>query len=346
MLALPNLSPPVSSDVLPPDHIEKQRRSSQASEVEEVDGEKSSKPSLRDRWRKWMSRGYAGKEEDEPGQEVQTSPLLVPPSISDQLPSMMEQTRLRAIPIQQDSPWFQAPLQTDGKLLSRSQKAAEDSTGVWERTLEHDSLQLLDWYLKNSGIHFSTRGLMLLELMSERSPVKIQKMAKEWELAFRHGRGSEVAKPFEELRERSKWLPVNDFWSEGDISASGSKHGGNLDDFMWELRRAGIKPASRRAMLRDLMSQPTRVLYDQLQHHILEDAGCLPLRSWPTPEEEEIRNKAKALLVQEYNGKDNFGGMPHTSEATFREVWITEGRKGMPELQRTNVLRRMRWSGE
>jgi hypothetical protein len=138
---------------------------------------------------------------------------------------------------------------------------------VWENALPHDSLELIDYYLREGRLDYEVRGQMLFDLMCQVDPRSVVKMVDSWKRAYDGDEWDEVIEPYYDY----PWKPApgNSCWQGGDLVRHGGKEKGELDDFLWSLRRAGFSPASRRSMVRGLMSQDSEAGYKKLKSDIL-----------------------------------------------------------------------------
>ena len=121
--------------------------------------------------------------------------------------------------------------------------------------LTHDSLELIDLYLREQRVFESTRGSMLIDLYCQEDPDKALQMVEAWTSASTDEEWDTILDPYKDY----PWQGQNCLWDGEDLQNDRTRRKGRLDDFIWRLRRADIPCGPRRAMLRDRMSQQQHI---------------------------------------------------------------------------------------
>ena len=187
-----------------------------------------------------------------------------------------------------------------------------DRPAEWESALNHDSIDLLDMYLQDFRADNTVRGQMLLDLMDQSDPIAVRKMAKAWLEVANDDQWNQLIEPYVGMM----WRPLNNSWEAGEPEGGVLSHKG-LDPIIWKCRSKGLSPPVRRAIVRDLMSQPSDDAYQQLITRLMR---ILDGYIQPGNNTKEMKKAALEKLAEEYMTKTDFCGMPCVSEAAIEGV--------------------------
>jgi hypothetical protein len=212
----------------------------------------------------------------------------------------------------------------------------------WEKALPHDSLDLLNWYLKKMGIEKEVRGWMLLDLMCDTVHQSVLRTFKSWQDAYYQNSPRKLlTDSYQRLFRRREygWRPVNDFWGTAEIDPRGFRADhGEMDDFIWQLREAEVGPDARTAMLRDLMSQASPNAYMELKRYLVDQTK-------PPHPRALVTGPTKYDLIDKYQRQQNFGGYHHISAAALYAERVAQRKMNkFTEAQINDHLRIIRWS--
>jgi len=253
---------------------------------------------------------------------------------------------------------FQCPIEVTDKRdpsktrpATRAEKRADSLTAPWERALEHDSIDLLQFYLFAEGVHDHVRGWIIMDLLEERDEVAARGLAMGWKEVYqlpltsttRKTKIRKLLEPYRHFEHRQDvWRPaVGDWWSRARFGAHGAKvnveYG--LDDLLWSMRASGVSPAARHAMVRDLLSQPNEDAYLDRKKRLLEAVEMKD--RWDDP----VKYKAvKDELVYHYQKKDKFGGRDVISQKRLAELAEEMQAAKVPRATIGKILREIRWN--
>ena len=253
--------------------------------------------------------------------------------------------------------------ETGAKYLDRAEKRAQKSKGtaVWEGGSPHDSLDLLNFYLKALGIHRRARAWMLVDLIESCDENAIANTIRDWEKAYQTHESAEtdpqkkkevyekrlamlekMTGPYQALEHSwDAWRATDaEWWDTGYISTAGALIAPELDGFLWKMRQHRIGPMARHAMLRDLLSQPTEKRYKALRERLLKEVEGDGRTAW----EDDVQRKLRMdRLINEYNRKIDFDRHRCMSqeEVNFDRQAMTENR--VPSGTQDKILWRKRW---
>ncbi|ORX37381.1 hypothetical protein BD324DRAFT_650978 [Kockovaella imperatae] len=207
---------------------------------------------------------------------------------------------------------------------------------VWEQALPQDSLELLDYYLQDARVDYTARGQLLMDLFDQMDPKSARDLHKAWKETYNSKDWKRILAPYVGVL----WRPLNQAWE--------AKAGGDLDEVLmgkldqinWVLRAKGFRSAIRRAIIRDLMSQPNDqahdMLYEALMARLRQLAPCNEM-----DEENEVQKATRTALNTTYWNKTDFGGQFCMSERVFEDVV----RSLPPGPRSTEVIRFLRRQG-
>ena len=253
---------------------------------------------------------------------------------------------------------FQCPIKVPDRAdpskmrpATRAEKRADSVTAPWERALEHDSIDLLQFYLFAEGVHDHIRGWIIMDLLEERDEVAARELAMGWKEVYqlpltsttRKNKIRKLLEPYRHFEHRQDvWRPAaGDWWSRARFGAHGAKvnveYG--LDDLLWSMRASGVSPAARHAMVRDLLSQPSEDAYLDRKKRLLEAVEMKD--RWDDP----VKYKAvKDELVYHYQKKDRFGGRDVISQKRLAEIAEEMQAAKVPRATIGKILREIRWN--
>ena len=210
--------------------------------------------------------------------------------------------------------------------------AKKDQPAVWERALQHDSIDLIDMYLQDFRVDNTLRGQMLLDLMDQTDPQAVKWMVKAWLEVMNEDQWRPIIEPYVGV----SWRPLNNCWEAGEPEAGLLKHKG-LDPIIWKCRSRGLKPAVRRAIVRDLMSQPSEDAYKQLYRDLDRTLdGYIP----NVRNSRAARKTALADLTKNYMEMTDFGSMLCISEADIEGAMQGISMRGPTAIELMREIRR------
>ena len=326
-------------------------------------------------WKRFKERRatHKGKGAD-PGRSPSPPPLFTTPTPGQIMPSGMTTAQPllsaanpmngRYIDLNDDQYHCQIKRpegQKGSEFLDNTEKRQQRGTAVWEGALPHDSLDLLNFYLKALGIHRRTRAWMIMDLIENYDPHHVFATAKLWAKAYKTHESAEttpeardaaqqqrlsmikeMTAPYHELESSLEvWrASEGDWWDTGYVTTAGALIGAELDGFLWKMRQHRIGPMTRHAMLRDLMSQTTERSYRSLKEKIIKAVEGDEKTMWETEEQRKIRLDQ---LINEYNRKIQFARQKHISqeEIYYDRKAMKENR--VPRKTQNEVLRKKRW---
>lgn len=245
--------------------------------------------------------------------------------------------------------------------LDRVEKRKDNNTAQWESALPHDSLDLLNFYLKALGIHRRTRAWMLMDLIENYDQASVLRTVRAWVKAYQTHESAETdparrdevreervamlkktTAPYHELEQSWEvWrASEGDWWDTGYVTTAGALIGAELDEFLWKMRQNRIGPMPRHAMLRDLLSQTTEKRYRTLRDKLLKAVEGSDQTAWETDKERKARLDG---LLNEYQRKINFGSRTHISQEEVYYDLKAMKENRVPLSTQNDVIRKKRW---
>lgn len=232
--------------------------------------------------------------------------------------------------------------------MTRAEKARLEGTAVWEKALGHDSLDLLNHYMKSNGVYEQIAGYVIMDIVCEENPSIVQKMVNNLRQAYEKQDFKEFLKPYHYINEKSSgWRPARGFFGRGQIHRDygGKVDAGEMDQFIWHMRRYGVEPGARHAMLRALMSQTKEKDYYGLKQHLMDAAEGKVATNWKPRTGVSKQEMDVAVLVKDYRRMNNFAGQYHISVDDI-EKWQKRVMKMIPDQSASNMMRLARWGVE
>lgn len=264
----------------------------------------------------------------------------------------------KGIYLDESSSDFQCPIEladeadpSKKRLATRAERRNDRITAPWERALDHDSIDLLSFYLWAEGVHDHVRGWIIMDILEERDEAAARNLALGWKEVYQLPLTSEIRKkkirqllePYRSFQHRQDvWRPaVGDWWSRARFGAHGGKinveYG--LDDLLWKMRASGVSPSARHAMVRDLLSMPSEDAYLQRKKKLL--SAVERKDKWVDP----VKYKAmKDRLVHHYQVMTDFGGQFVISQTELAEVAEEMMAAKVPRPTIGKVLKEVRWN--